>query len=89
VITRKTQRYRDRLANVPSDFMLRYEIAYWLFRQNTGRVELPSRHISEKPRIKVVHFPFGFRAAGVYIERTFLWFWFGNQAEYEELLKSK
>jgi len=47
----------------------------------------PSLHFKKIGKFRAVRVGLRFRALGVEVETGILWFWIGNHADYDELLK--
>jgi hypothetical protein len=62
--------------------------AYQLFRENPSHPSLQFKKIHATEPIYSVRVTLGYRALGLVEEDEVTWFWVGNHADYDRLLKS-
>ena len=62
--------------------------AYRLFQENAEHPSLQFKRIHAREPIYSVRVTLSYRAVGVWKGDAMTWFWIGNHAEYDRLLKS-
>ncbi len=87
MISKTTQRFRERLARLPKEIQQQAANSYRLFRENPDHPSLSFKKIPPHKAVYSVRINIKYRAVGVVDGDTIVWFWVGVHAEYEELLK--
>ena len=62
--------------------------AYRLFRENPQHPSLQFKKVHDREPVYSVRVTLAYRAVGVMKDDEITWFWIGNHAEYDRLLKS-
>ena len=73
---------------LPDDIRQRARGAYRLFRENPGHPSLQFKKVHEREPIFSVRIILACRALGLLDGEEVVWFWIGNHAEYDQLLRS-
>lgn len=73
---------------MPTDTRILARKAYRLFRENPRHPSLRFRKVHDREPIYSVRVPLAYRAVGIVKDDEITWFWIGDHAGYDRLLKS-
>jgi hypothetical protein len=59
---------------------------YKIWRQNASHPALQFKRVGKRKAVYSVRVGIGWRALGVRMEDTIVWFWIGSHAEYDKLI---
>ena len=83
-----TERFRRALDALPIDVQRRARRAYAAFRQDPEHPSLRFKPVRTMPPIYSARVGLGYRALAVSDGGTWIWFWIGNHADYDRLLRN-
>ena len=83
-----TERFRRALDALPIDVQRRARRAYAAFRQDPEHPSLRFKPVRTMPPIYSARVGLGYRALAVRDGGTWIWFWIGNHADYDRLLRN-
>ena len=86
--SRTTPRFWAAYRELPPETRELARKAYRLFRENPQHPSLQFKKVHEREAIYSVRVTLACRAVGVLKDDEITWFWIGNHAEYDRLLKS-
>jgi hypothetical protein len=86
VKSRRTKRFHECFAQLPSDIQNQARQAYQLFQGNPGHPGLRFKRVHQTEPIYAVRVSQGYRAVGVLKDEAIIWFWIGSHAAYDRLL---
>ena len=84
--SRRTRRFHECFARLPSDIQSQARRAYQPFRDDPGHPELRFKNVHETEPTYSVRVSQGYRAAGVRKDDAIIWFWIGSHSDYDRLL---
>ena len=84
--SKTTRRFRQMLAQLPSDIRRQAREAYRLFRQNPNHPSLRFKKVHNTEPIYSARINIDYRTVGVLNGNEIVWFWIGPHAEYDKLL---
>ena len=84
--SRRTRRFHECYARLPSDIQSQARQAYQLFQDNPGHPGLRFKRVHQTEPIYAVRVSQGYRAVGVLKNEVIIWFWIGSHAAYDRLL---
>jgi len=86
--SRTTRRFRELFAALPAPAQRQARAAYRLFRQNPGHPGLRFKQVWSDPPTYSARVGISYRAVGVLVDDTVIWFWIGTHADYDTLLQN-
>ena len=86
--SKTTGSFRTALAALPPEIRLQAREAYKLFKQNPHHPSLRFRQVHPTEPIFSARVTRGYRAVGIRVGDTIIWFWIGSHAGYERLLSN-
>ena len=84
--SRRTKRFRECFAQLPSDIQSQVRQAYQQFQGNLGHRGLRFKRVHKTEPIYAVRVSQGYRAVGVLQDEAIIRFWTGSHAAYDRLL---
>ena len=84
--SRRTKRFHECFAQLPSDIQSQARHAYQLFQANPGHPGLRFKRVHQTEPIYAVRVSHDYRAVGVLKDQAIIWFWIGSHAAYDRLL---
>ena len=84
-----TERFRRALDALPVDVQRRARRAYATFRQAPDHPSLRFKPVNTTRNIYSARVGLGYRALAVRDGGTWIWFWIGNHADYDWLLRNR
>lgn len=81
------RQFRDLFAGLPTEIKQNVRKAYALFRENSNHPSLQFKKVHASEPIFSVRVTLDYRAVGLRHNDLMIWFWIGNHADYEKLLK--
>jgi hypothetical protein len=87
VNSRTTRRFRESLANLPGPIEAKAQAAYQRFKDNPRHPSLQFKCVTSSKGVYSVRITRDYRALGILRDDDMIWFWIGNHADYEWLLK--
>ena len=88
MISKTTRKFRQLLADLPSDVRDSANNAYLLFSQDPNHPSLRFKKVHETEPVFSARVTLDYRAVGIRNEGTIIWFWIGKHSDYEKLLKN-
>ena len=86
--SRATPRFWAAYRELPSEVQAAAQKAYRLFRANPRHPSLQFKKVHDHEAIYSVRVTTAYRAVGLREDDEITWFWIGNHAEYDRLLKT-
>lgn len=84
--SRTTRSFRTAFAALPQEMQSHARRAYRLFRDNPAHPSLRFKKVDRTENVYSVRIGLGYRALGVLVDATVIWFWIGPHAEYDRLV---
>lgn len=86
--SRATPRFREAYRHLPPEVQNLARKAYRLFRDNPRHPSLRFKRVHDREPVYSVRVTLAYRALGLLEDDEITWFWIGNHADYDRLLKS-
>ena len=87
MISKTTQRFRERLSKLPNDVRKQTASKYRLFCEDPDHPSINFKKVHPDKPVYSARITIKYRAVGIIEDKTIVWFWVGTHSEYEELLK--
>ena len=84
--SRRTQRFQECFARLPSDIQTRARQVYRLFRDDPGHPGVRFKKVHQSEPIYAVRVSRSYRTVGVLKDDAIIWFWIGSHSDYDRLL---
>ena len=85
--SRATPRFWAAYQELPPEVKAAAQKAYRLFRENPNHPGLQFKKVHDREPVYSVRVTVAYRAVGLLENDEVTWFWIGNHAEYDRLLK--
>jgi len=87
--SRTTRRFRELFSALPSHVQRQAREAYRLFRGDPAHPGLHFKQVRDDPPLYSARVGISYRAVAVRDGNTFVWYWIGSHAAYDQLLGQK
>ena len=84
--SRRTARFERLFEELPAEVQQSAERAYALFQRDPAHPSLQFKRLRAGRQTHSIRIGLGYRALGIRIEETLVWYWIGPHAEYDRLV---
>jgi hypothetical protein len=85
--SRTTPEFRALLAALPPHVRKQARVAYRLFASDPKHPSLRFKQVYHDPPTYSARVGLAYRAVGILVSDTVVWYWIGSHADYDQLLK--
>ncbi len=86
--SKTTDSFRKAFVNLPKEIKAKAKSKFFLWKDNPNQQSLRFKQIHNSKPIYSIRISIGYRALGVRVDDTIVWFWIGSHSDYDKYLKN-
>jgi hypothetical protein len=84
--SRRTTRFKSLFERLPAELQQSARRAYVLFQRDPAHPSLQFKRVRANRQTYSIRVGLGYRALGIRLDETLVWYWIGPHAEYDRLI---
>jgi hypothetical protein len=86
--SKTTDSFRKAFVNLPKEIKAKAKSKFILWKDNPNQQSLRFKQVHNSKPIYSIRISIGYRALGVRVDDTIVWFWIGSHSDYDKYLKN-